>query len=141
MEHKRLKPQVEIQPYGFSKIRVWKERALLNFSLCSCSFQLLGNFRRLILGDAFLDWFWSPLNQFLGFLKAKTRDSSDFLDDRNFIASEFGENNVKFGFFLCGGSAGITSPSWGSDSYGSRCGCTDSPLLFKFFYELGNLNY
>ena len=86
--------------------------ALRNFYCRAGSFQLGSGLFGLVLADTFLDRLRSAVDQFLGFLEAKTGDCTNSFDHVNFLVASSVENDIEFVLLFCGFTTGITT-----------CGC------------------
>ena len=120
----------------------WRKGELLDLDLGSGCLDLLFDLLSLFLGGSLLDGLGSTLNKCLGLRETESGDCcADLLDDADLIGSGLLEDYVKGGLFLgsgCGSSAG-GGATCGGHGNGS-CGA-NAPLLFKGFYEIGDLKH
>ena len=108
------------------------EEVLFKFDFSASGFEFCLGFLGGFFGDAFEDLGGSAFDELLGIGEAETRrDFAHSLNDGNFVAAGFGDDDVEFGFLL--GGFGRTSGDTGG-GYGS-CG-GDAPGFFELFNEI-----
>src|SRR5229473_1413287 len=76
------------------------------------------------------------LDEILGFLEAKARDGTDFLDDFNLLLARGQEDDRELGLFFNRSSGGS-----GRTSHRDGGGGGHAPLFFKQLCELGSFQH
>ena len=76
---------------------MWRKARLLDLDLCARSFHLRFDLVGFFLADAFFQRARSAFDELLGVGQAETSNrAAHFLNDADLVATDFGENDVKF---------------------------------------------